>query len=208
MKSVISAVILFSFLAQSIPKHLCSQDMNYEGEGEYHRLAGELDRAEAEIVKNGERSAEDVESQELRLLLNDLEETPYDDLTARARVLLFLEEETGNSSRLQEITAVIQETEKSETREKRMRVAGMVTLSTTLASLALFNIFWLMADRQYARYKDATTQEEADYFQERTQNYEALSYVFGTAGIVSLGISIPLLSAEKNKGDSTRINRD
>jgi hypothetical protein len=208
MKLLLSTVLVCAILVQAIPYDVRSQEMNHDSDAEYDRFAEELNRIESEIVMDGGYTVGDGGIHGIQILLNDLEQTSHEDLIAKGRMLLFLEDEKGSAHRLEDIAEIIHKAEKSEIKQRRMRAAGTATLTTALASMALFNIFWLMADTQYARYNDAATRDDASYFQEKTQKYEALSYMFGAVGVISLSVSIPLLSVKKSKGANTRIDRD
>jgi hypothetical protein len=108
-------------------------------------------------------------------------------------------ETADEGERIQELSDLLQAEEEAAKRDQRLRRAGTITLGTAVASLVLFNLFWILADKNHERYGEATTPDEARTYQSKTEQYETLSYIFGAVGLASLGVSIPLFAARSQK---------
>jgi hypothetical protein len=163
---------------------------------DHEQFAEQLQALEGIILSGDEIDVQNIEAAEQ--LLVELENSSYNDLVLRGRVVVFMTHQRSSQltqKRLEEISAMLEAEEHAQQRDVRLKRASRITFGTAAVSLVLFNVFWIMADRSYEQYQNATTPEDAREYQQKSQNSETLSYIFAAAGVISLGVSIPLFAA-------------
>ena len=167
-----------------------------QGTVDYEQFANELQALEGVIQSGDEIDVQNIDAAEQ--LLGELENTSYNDLVSRGRMVVYRAHQRSpqlTQKRLEYISAMLEAEVNAQKRDTRLKRASRITFGTAVASLVLFNVFWILADRSYEQYQNATTPEDAREFQQKSQSSETLSYIFAAAGVVSLGVSIPLFAA-------------
>ena len=140
-------------------------------------------------------SSEDLN--ELRQLSSELRDTPYIELSNRARTLLTIAEEKseyGKSDSIAEKTVfTLPDYPAMQTGAimKRNTLGMGITLGASFASIGLFNAFSFMSNIAYERYVSATNAENAALLQRTWMLYDILKYIFLGTGTVSFGASLP-----------------
>jgi hypothetical protein len=186
----------------------------------YPYYSERLKEAEELLQQDYRVNPQDI--QMLEDMLEELEDTPYKDLIAKARMLVFLTEEKHKAQTSSDAHAGLsKETDKEgaslslqnrsrpdntkadDTEPVRPRarrpgrgreIAQWITFGFGASCLGLFNLFWYMGDRTYEEYLSATSSSEEKLLEQITNTYDTLSYVFGGVGLVSIGVWIYLLA--------------
>jgi len=187
-----------------------SSDIKSETQTIYSSYSERLRNAENLLKTDHSIKPEDVTR--LETWLGELENTPYKDLIAKARMLVFLTREKLASSRSRPGAQPLDGTPPDRTRPDGTppdtlplalgtgnpghgrEIAQWVTFSVGISCLGLFNLFWYMGDRSYEEFLEADSASEEKRLQEITGTYDTLSYVFAGVGLVSLGVWIYLLA--------------
>ncbi len=167
----------------------------------YSAYSERLKEAESLLEETASVSPEDV--MRLEEWLEKLENTPYRDLVAKTRMLLFFahKKNADASSTLSKSSNPDLETPglasiRAGRPGRGREVAQWVTFSLGVSCLGLFNLFWYMGDRSYEEFLNADSNSEEERFQQLTNTYDTLSYVFGGIGLLSIGVWIILLATE------------
>ena len=147
---------------------------------------------DAENLLKNDYSIKPEDITRLEAWLEELENTPYKDLIAKARMLVFLTREKLASSRPRTDTLPL--TFATGNPGHGREIAQWVTFSVGLSCLGLFNLFWYMGDRSYEEFLEADSASEENRLQQITGTYDTLSYVFAGVGLLSLGVWIYLLA--------------
>jgi hypothetical protein len=198
-------LIFFLFFMNNTP-FSSSQESSSGSSGEssddqmtYTVFSERLKDAESLLEEGGPVSIEDI--MRLEEWLQKLENTPYRDLTAKTRMLIFLLNQRNGSlsSTASESTNSDRETPdwpsvEARTPGRGREIAQWVTFSLGVSCLGLFNLFWYLGDRSYEEFLNADSSSELDRLQQVTNTYDTLSYVFGGIGLVSLVAWIILLA--------------
>ena len=173
---------------------------------------------DAENLLNNDYSIKPEDIARLEAWLGELENTPYKDLTAKARMLVFLTREKLTNGHPRPGSSKLPFSPRSDGTPGAAdrsdgtlpdtlplalatgnpghgrEIAQWVTFSVGVSCLGLFNLFWYMGDRSYEEFLEADSASEEDRLQQITGTYDTLSYVFGGVGLVSLGVWIVLLA--------------
>jgi len=219
--SVFLAVLLVFLNSTPIAHSQESPNTASEPQTTYSSYSEELREAENLLQNDYSIIPEDIAR--LEALLGELENTPYKDLIAKARMLVFLTREKltnspsplpdrprsdgtppdGTPGASQPTTQIAASADRPDTLSPTLatgnpgrgrQIAQWVTFSVGVSCLGLFNLFWYMGDRSYEEFLDADSASEENRLQQITNTYDTLSYVFGGVGLVSLGVWICLLA--------------
>jgi len=176
-----------------------SAGVSSEDQTTYSAYSERLKEAESLLEESASVSPEDI--MRLEEWLEKLENTPYRDLVAKTRMLLFFanKKKPDVSSTLSESTNSDLETPalasiRAGKPGRGREIAQWITFGLGVSCLGLFNLFWYMGDRSYEDFLNADSSSEEDRYQQLTNTYDTLSYVFGGIGLVSLGVWIILLA--------------
>jgi hypothetical protein len=196
-------LMLIFLLYPGVTELFCQETNLAYQEGSYMYFAEMLKETEKILDEDYPISSADLKY--LESMGNELQNTPYLDLLAKNRMLLALAEERlysmDSENRFEELSEMMRIEEEKFKREKRLKAAQTVTITTAIVSFGLFNLFWYLSDATYEEYTGASSQSEADRLKKRMGLYDTLSLVSGGVGVVSLGISIPLISAGSKDKD-------
>ncbi len=156
---------------------------------------------EAQNLLKNDYSIKPEDIARLEAWLGDLENTPYKDLIAKARMLVFLTREKLTNSPSTAPGGAPPDSPRPELATIRVanpdrgrQIAQWITFSVGVSCLGLFNLFWYMGDQSYEEFLEADSASEEDRLQQITNTYDTLSYVFAGVGLVSLGAWIYLLA--------------
>jgi hypothetical protein len=193
---IIGLVLIFT-LYQRIPEIYCQERGPAAQDGSYTYFAEKLKDAENILQENYIITFEDLES--LEAIKSELQSTQHQDLLVKSRMLLTLAEERlynlGSEDRFEELSEMMNNEEEKYNREKRIKIARTVSITTTIVSFSLFNFFWYLSDLTYENYLDTSSQAEQVRLERRIGIYDVVSIVNFGVGVVSLGVSIPLITA-------------
>jgi hypothetical protein len=195
-KIVLAALLCLALLARFAAPEASGQEIPTQNENDrYDFYAAKFDAEQALVI--GHQTVPEQVIARLESLRTELEETPYTDLTVNCRMLLHLAGERAEAAeelrRMQKLSDSLNSAERAMKREKNLKSAGIVTLGISVVCIGLFNLFWFLADDSYEQYNDATNLADAEKYQKTTEQYEALSYIFGAVGAGSMAVSIPLM---------------
>ena len=156
---------------------------------------------EAQNLLKNDYSIKPEDITRLEAWLGELENTPYKDLIAKARMLVFLTREKLTNSPSTAPGGAPPDSPRPELATIRVanpdrgrQIAQWITFSVGVSCLGLFNLFWYMGDQSYEEFLEADSASEEDRLQQITNTYDTLSYVFAGVGLVSLGMWIYLLA--------------
>jgi hypothetical protein len=139
---------------------------------------------------------------ELEILTGELRGTSFTDLLTKSRILLSLAREriepAGSDESLKMLDRRLEVEEATLRRKGRIRTARIVTLTTGIVSLGLFTASWLVSDLLFNRYSETSSEEEAQQLLDTILVFDTLTIIFGSLGVLSLGVSVPLYAAEAN----------
>ena len=130
----------------------------------------------------------------------ELNKTSYTDLIAKNRMLLLFAQERNehihSSKKMEEISEILRNDQIRDKKAKNLKKARKITFGTALVSIGLFNLFWYLADLTFEKYVNATTVERSAQLRNTTELLDAVSYICGGVGVISLGVTIHLYAKE------------
>ena len=188
--------VLVFLLFNGITEIYCQETELASREGSYTYFVEKLRDTEKILKEDYLLSFNDIES--LEAIRNELQNTQYQDLLVKNRMLLVLAEERlyslESEDRFEELSEMMRIEDEKYNRQKRLKVARTVTITTTIISFSLFNFFWYLSDKTYDNYLETNSPAELNRLERRMDIYDTVGIVNLGVGVVSLGISIPLIS--------------
>ena len=160
-----------------------------------------LEKMELIAQEDYEVQPEDIKK--LETMSDELKDTSYIDLIVKNRMLLLLAQEKTDylysPAKRTEISEMIKNEQLQNKVKNRQKKIKKITFTTAVVSIGLFNLFWYMADITHDKYNSASSAESAADLRNTTEALNALSYICGGTGVISLGVSIYLFSKELPK---------